>query len=195
MAVKAVEMKGAALAERQTAGLRRRTAAPCSDPAPKSPVSRATVDAGMPYTRERDAPRGKAATEGMVVEAGAAWTGRIRGRCRRRQAGFRRRVRLASPGARKPCITGCNGPSASLASRIKRKGVRRGPLLCIPRQDSPAAQPGSTTTGVPTRTRSCRSMMSWLNRRMQPDDTAVPMEEGTLVPCSRYIVSRPPRWR
>ena len=38
--------------------------------------------------------------------------------------------------------------------------------------------PGSTTTRVPTLTRECRSVMSSLVSRMQPEETKVPMVDG-----------------
>ena len=39
-------------------------------------------------------------------------------------------------------------------------------------------RPGSTTTRVPTLTRECRSVMSSLVSRMQPEETKVPMVDG-----------------
>jgi hypothetical protein len=45
--------------------------------------------------------------------------------------------------------------------------------------------PGITTTRVPTFTRVKRSVTSSLVRRMQPEDTKVPMVEGWLVPWMR----------
>ena len=44
---------------------------------------------------------------------------------------------------------------------------------------------GSTITLVPTLTREQRSATSSLVRRMQPDDTRVPMVPGALVPWMR----------
>ena len=41
---------------------------------------------------------------------------------------------------------------------------------------------GSTTTLVPTSTRPNRSLTSSLVRRMQPDETNLPIVEGSLVP-------------
>jgi DNA polymerase len=45
--------------------------------------------------------------------------------------------------------------------------------------------PRSTTTRVPTFTRSYKSSMSALSRRMQPEETYLPIEEGSLVPWMR----------
>ena len=42
--------------------------------------------------------------------------------------------------------------------------------------------PGSTTTRVPTLTRSNRSETSSFSMPMQPDDTNLPMVDGWLVP-------------
>ena len=50
----------------------------------------------------------------------------------------------------------------------------------------------STTTVVPVGTRLCRSMMSWLNIRMQPLETDWPIDHGSEVPWMRYSVSRLP---
>jgi len=50
----------------------------------------------------------------------------------------------------------------------------------------------STTTDDPTGTRLYRSMMSWLKRRMQPLETACPMDHGSVVPWRRYNVSLSP---
>src|ERR1700716_3543214 len=48
--------------------------------------------------------------------------------------------------------------------------------------------PGSTTTRVPTLTRSNRSETSSFSMPMQPDETNWPMVEGWLVPWMRYTV-------
>ena len=45
--------------------------------------------------------------------------------------------------------------------------------------------PGITITRVPTFTRVKRSVTSSLVRRMQPEDTKVPMVEGWFVPWMR----------
>ena len=46
----------------------------------------------------------------------------------------------------------------------------------------------STTTFVPTLTRSARSMTSRLTIRMQPDDTAAPIVSGSFEPWMRYML-------
>src|SRR5665213_761144 len=48
--------------------------------------------------------------------------------------------------------------------------------------------PGSTTTRVPTLTRSNRSETSSFSMPIQPDETNLPMVEGWLVPWIRYTV-------
>src|SRR3569832_1053542 len=45
-----------------------------------------------------------------------------------------------------------------------------------------------TTTLAPTLTRPYRSMMSVLRMRMQPDDTFLPMSQGSFEPWIRYSV-------
>src|SRR3954447_852837 len=45
---------------------------------------------------------------------------------------------------------------------------------------------GRTTTLLPTSTRLNRSATSSLVRRMQPEDTNLPIVEGSLVPWMRY---------
>jgi len=44
---------------------------------------------------------------------------------------------------------------------------------------------GMTLIRVPSGTRSYRSITSWLSRRMQPEETARPMDEASGVPCRR----------
>src|SRR5271156_4138687 len=48
---------------------------------------------------------------------------------------------------------------------------------------------GSTTTLVPISTRLKRSLTSSLVRRMQPEDTNLPMVVGSLVPWMRYSLA------
>src|SRR6202012_1296556 len=48
--------------------------------------------------------------------------------------------------------------------------------------------PGSTTTRVPTLTRSNRSETSSFSMPMQPEDTNLPIVDGWLVPWMRYKV-------
>src|ERR1700688_613951 len=50
------------------------------------------------------------------------------------------------------------------------------------------AEPGNTTTRVPTVTRLYRSATSSLVSLIQPEDTKVPMVDGWLVPWMRYSV-------
>src|SRR4029077_15074424 len=59
-------------------------------------------------------------------------------------------------------------------------------VLCT--EAEAGAEPGNTTTRVPTVTRLNRSSTSSLVSRMQPDDTKVPMVDGWLVPWMRYTV-------
>ena len=42
-----------------------------------------------------------------------------------------------------------------------------------------------TLIGVPSGTRSYRSMTSWFSRRMQPEETALPIDHASGVPCRR----------
>ena len=55
-----------------------------------------------------------------------------------------------------------------------------------------APRDGRTVTGVPTITWSNSSAMSWFSMRIQPDDMALPIDCGSLVPWMRYSVSWPP---
>src|SRR6185312_4944536 len=48
--------------------------------------------------------------------------------------------------------------------------------------------PGSTTTRVPTLTRSNRSVTSSFSIPMQPEETNLPIVDGWLVPWIRYTV-------
>src|ERR1700685_3235173 len=52
--------------------------------------------------------------------------------------------------------------------------------------DGGGAPPGSTTTRVPTLTRSNRSETSSFSIPMQPEETNLPIVEGWLVPWIRY---------
>src|SRR6202012_3846470 len=54
--------------------------------------------------------------------------------------------------------------------------------------DGGGEPPGSTTTRVPTLTRSNRSETSSFSMPMQPDETNLPIVEGWLVPWMRYTV-------
>ena len=49
----------------------------------------------------------------------------------------------------------------------------------------PGMREGRTITRAPSSTREARSITSWLRSRMQPDDTARPIEDGMFVPCRR----------
>ena len=48
-----------------------------------------------------------------------------------------------------------------------------------------APRDGRTVTGVPTITWSNSSAMSWFSMRIQPDDMALPIDCGSLVPWMR----------
>ena len=70
----------------------------------------------------------------------------------------------------------CAGPGA---------GIGCAEALAV---EAGGAPPGSTTTRVPTLTRSNRSETSSFSMPMQPEETNLPMVEGWLVPWMRNTV-------
>jgi hypothetical protein len=82
------------------------------------------------------------------------------------------------------------GPSGALVTAPPLDGAGAGADGAAGAAEAEAAAlgggfPGCTTTRVPTFTRVKRSVTSSLVRRMQPEDTKVPMVEGWLVPWMR----------
>ena len=72
------------------------------------------------------------------------------------------------------------GRRLALLEETQQLGKQFGDSL--PVQADMTDPPWITTTLAPAWTRRCRSMTSWLNMRIQPDETAVPMVSGSLVP-------------
>src|SRR5580692_11882429 len=70
---------------------------------------------------------------------------------------------------------GCGGPAF-------------GPGTACAEANAAGGLPGSTTTRVPTLTRSNRSETSSLTIPTQPEETNLPMVDGWLVPWMRYTV-------
>src|SRR5690606_23379634 len=87
-----------------------------------------------------------------------------------------------------------DGPDLRQLARQRRIGPRGVTTKKEPRTGLGSWDGQITTIGAPFGTLSCRSIMSWNKSRTQPLDTALPMVTTSIVPCTRYSVSRLPWW-
>ena len=116
---------------------------------------------GVPAAR----PPGRSATIAQSPRRGMRPGGALHPRAKRaaQQMLLILRCEPAHPSPIVPCPR-----RASLEGRTPAQAAGTRPVQAI----VAGMKDGRTTTVDPSRTRSCRSMMSWLSRRMQPDDTA-----------------------